>query len=135
MASSSDGITTDVYHDGTEVAVRARSQHSRDAHVPLTDGDGVVAFFDGDGNRVDADHADAHPEPDCRQDLNTDTEWVLRPVEAVAFRGECRKCHTPDDVAEQNQQNGGSKTPARRLRWGESWGENQSDTASHTSGD
>lgn len=131
-------IDTDVYHDGTEVAVRARSQHSRAAHVPKTDDDGNVVFTDSDGNRVDEDHDDAHPEPECGVEPNTDTDWVLRSTASVDNRDKCRRCFDADDVADQNKKNGGSTTFARKVRsgeWGGSDGESSSANGSHTSGD
>jgi hypothetical protein len=111
QAVDDDRIATDVYHDGGEVAVRARSQHSRSAHIPKTDSDGNVVF-DADGN----------PDPECECEPNTDTEWVLRPIGHVAGRDKCRRCFDEDDVAEQNKANGGSKTFARRMRFGDDWG-------------
>lgn len=131
-----DRIETEVYHDGGEVAVRARSQHSRSAHIPTTDDDGDVVFTDSDGNRVDETHDDANPKPKCGCTPNTDTEWVLRPTRAVANRDKCSRCFDSDAVAEQNKKNGGSATFARKLRFGESWGdEDSSANPSHTSGD
>lgn len=117
MASTSanpevDSIETDVYHDGSEVAVRSRSQHSRAAHIPDTDSDGNVVF-DDDGN----------PRPEC--DVETDgdaTDWVLRPVRNVSTRDKCRRCFDAEEVANQNKANGGSKTFARIARHGSDWG-------------
>lgn len=117
---------TGIFHDGNEVAVRARSQHSRDAHVPKTDDGGDVIFFDGDGNRVPEDHDDARPKPACGVTPNTDTEWVLRPLSSVENRGKCRRCYDADDVADQNKANGGSKTFARMIRYGDDWGDESS---------
>lgn len=117
---------TGVFHENTEVAVRARSQHSRDAHVPETDDDGDVIFFDGDGNEVPEDHDDARPKPACNVTPNTDTEWVLRPLSSVTNRGKCRRCYDADEVAEQNKANGGSATFARKLRYGDDWGTEES---------
>jgi len=126
---------TGIFHDETEVAVRARSQHSRDAHVPETE-DGDVLFFDGDGNRVPEDHDDARPKPSCGVTPNTDTEWVLRPLSSVENRGKCRRCYDADDVAEQNKANGGSKTFARMIRYGDDWGgENSSGNKTHGKGE
>ena len=112
-----DRLSTDVYHDGKEKAVRARSQHSRSAHIPKTDSDGNVVF-DDDGN----------PEPECECEPNTDTEWVLRPIGNVANRDKCRRCFDADDVAEQNKSNGGSKTFARKMRFGDDWGNSDNDS-------
>jgi hypothetical protein len=112
---------TDVFFENDEVAVRARSQHSRDAHVPKTDDDGDVIFIDGS------------PKPACGVTPNTDTEWILRPIGSVANRGKCRRCFESGDVAEQNKANGGSKTVARMLRYGDDWGdETSSGNETHT---
>lgn len=102
---------TDVYHDGTEQAVRSRSQHSRSAHVPATDDDGNIVF-DGDGR----------PEPKCDVDQDPDTEWVLRAVTAVANRDTCTRCFDEDAVKEQNAANGASPSFARKMRYGDDWG-------------
>lgn len=108
-------IETNVNHDGTEQAVRARSQHSRAAHIPATDDDGNVVFDD-----------DGFPVPECGVTPKTDTEWVLRSVRSVSNRDKCSRCFAADDVAEQNKENGGSTTFARKLRYGESWGDEDS---------
>jgi hypothetical protein len=105
-----DSIETGVYHDGDEVAVRARSQHSRSAHIPKTDADGDVVFDDG------------HPVPECGLTPKTDTEWVLRSVRNVSNRDKCSRCFDADDVADQNATNGGSKTFARVAKFGDDWG-------------
>jgi len=124
-ADDDDCIATDVYHEGEEKAVRARSQHSRSAHVPKTDDDGNVVFDD-----------DGHPEPECDVEPKTDTEWVLRSVRSVTNRDKCKRCFDADDVAEQNKKNGGSATFARKLRYGDDWGtEESSANASQGSGD
>lgn len=126
MASKqAEAIETGIVHDGEEVAVRARSQHSRAAHEPKTDADGNVVFTDSDGNRVDADHDDAHPEPECDVEPNTDTEWVLRPVRSLSNRDKCRRCFDDDEVAKQNKKNGGSKTFARVAKFGDDWGSDE----------
>lgn len=113
MASGTQNATlsTDVYQDGTEQAVRSNSQHSRAAHVPKTDAAGNV-IFDADGfplTECDVDHDDA--------------EWVLRPIQSVRGRDKCRRCFAADEVADQNQTNGGSSSFARRLRYGDDWGD------------
>jgi len=111
MASThGDRPTTDVYQDKTEVAIRARSQHSRDAHIPTTDDDGNIVFEDGE------------PVPECGVETRTDSEWVLRAVDTVSNRGKCSRCFEPDEVADKNAANGGSTSPARRLRYGGDWG-------------
>jgi hypothetical protein len=115
MEHTPDGrLSTGVYHDDREVAIRARSQHSRDAHIPTTDADGTVTFSGGE------------PVPECGVDPHTDTEWVLRAVDTVSNRGTCRRCFDADDVAAQNATNGGSPSFARRRRYGESWGTGES---------
>lgn len=117
--TDSKAFTTDVYHDGQEVAVRARSQHSRSAHMPATDDDGNVVFDE-----------DGHPEPACGCEPNTDTEWVTRPIADVANRDKCKRCFEADDVAERNKENGGSVSFARRMRYGDDWGEDDGEEQS-----
>jgi len=126
MASKQgQAIRTDVYHDDQEQAVRARSQHSRSAHIPKTDDDGAVVFDD-----------DGHPKPECGIEPNTDTEWVLRSTRLVVNRDKCSRCFDADDVAEQNKKNGGSASFARKLRYGDDWGdESSSANASQGKGD
>jgi len=125
MASTpTDRLTTDVYHNQEEVAIRARSQHSRDAHIPKTDTDGNVIFDDA-----------GDPVPECGVEPQTDTEWVLRPVDTVSNRGECRRCFEAGEVADQNAANGASTTFARRLRYGEAWGKRQDEPGTNTKGD
>jgi hypothetical protein len=125
MASKqAQAIRTEVYHDDEEKAVRARSQHSRSAHIPTTDDDGNVVFDDG------------HPVPECGVEPKTDTEWVLRPVGFVSNRDKCSRCFDAGGVAEQNKKNGGSASFARKLRYGEDWGdESSSANASQGKGD
>ena len=124
-ATDDDRIATDVYHEGDEQAVRARSQHSRSAHIPKTDGDGNVVFDD-----------DGFPVPECGVEPKTDTEWVLRPIRSVSNRDKCSRCFDADDVAEQNKKNGGSASFARKLRYGDDWGdESSSANASQGKGD
>jgi hypothetical protein len=105
-------IETGVEHDGIEQAVRARSQHSRAAHVPKTDDDGDVVFG-----------PDGNPEPECGVEPNTATEWVLRSTTSVRNRDKCKRCFNADDVADQNETNGGSSSFARRMRYGDDWGQ------------
>lgn len=134
--AQADSIDTGVTHNGEEVAVRARSQHSRSAHVPETDDDGNVVFYDGDGNEVDEGHEDARPSPSCDVTPNTDTKWVLRSTRSVENRDTCRRCFNTEEVKEQNKANGGSVSFARKLRYGDDWGSEESSAkASHTSGD
>lgn len=107
-ADADDCIDTDVYYDGTEVAVRGRSQHSDVAHVPATDDAGNVVF-----------DADGDPVPKCDVAEQTDTDWVLRPVRSVINRDKCRRCFARDEVAKQNKANGGSTSFARKIRSGD----------------
>ena len=122
--ADSKAFTTDVYHEGEEKAVRARSQHSRSAHIPKTDDAGNVVFGEDD-----------RPEPECGCEPNTDTEWVLRSIGNVENRDKCKRCFDADDVADQNAKNGGSVSFARKMRFGEDWGEESSANRSQTSGD
>ena len=125
-ATDSKELSTDVYHDGREVAVRARSQHSQSAHIPKTDDAGNVVFVEGT------------PEPECGVEPNSNTEWVLRSIGNVANRDKCSRCFNADDVADQNAKNGASVSFARKIRFGDDWGEDggedSSVNASHTSG-
>lgn len=136
MASNTDTFTTGVYHDGEEVAARSRSQHSRKAHLPAVDDDGNVVFVDGDGDRVDEDHDEAEPAKKCDIEANVDTELVLRPVGSVSNRDKCRRCFNREEVADQNKENGGSKSFARAIRNGDvDPAEVTSGNASHSAGD
>lgn len=134
-ATADDSIATDVYHDGEEVAVRVRSQHSRDVHVPETDDDGDVVFYDDDGNVVPEAHDDAHPRPACKVEHSGGTEWVLRELSRVENRGRCRRCYDREEVKEQNSKNGASKSFARKMRYGDDWGEDTGTDKANTSGD
>lgn len=114
MASTQDDeLSTDVYQDGTEKAVRSTSQYSRTAHIPKTDDDANVVT-----------DADDFPVPECGTTTPTaDTDWVLRSVDTVSHRAKCKRCFESDDVADQNQSNAGSKTFARKMVYGDDWGE------------
>lgn len=127
--TTDDSFESDVYHDGDEVCVRARSQHSRSKHIPKTDDDGNVVF-DDEGN----------PTPKCEIDPKTDTTWVLRSVRSCENRDACDRCAEEDRISKTNQSNGGSKSWARRMRYGDDWGdgsdgETSSANASQASGD
>jgi hypothetical protein len=60
-------------------------------------------------------------------------------VRSVSNRDKCKRCFEADDVAEQNKKNGGSKSFARKLRYGDDWGEDDGEESSgnktHVSGD
>lgn len=134
-ATPDDSIATGVYHDGDEVAVRARSQHSRDAHVPETDDGGDVVFYDSNGNVVDEDHDDAQPRPVCNATDVDGSDWICREISKLNNRGRCRRCYDRDEVADQNKKNGASKSFARQIRYGDDWGEGSTGDKANTSGD
>lgn len=131
--TQAESLSTDVYHDGNEVAVRARSQNSRSAHTPATDDDGTVLFYDDDGDVVDESHDDAQPRPECTTVRNLeDTEWVLRTIRQVNNRDKCKRC------ANGTETSGGGVTFARRMRYGDDWGKGSEETSANkpqTSGD
>lgn len=122
MASLTDTIATGIEFRGTEVGVRATSQHSRRAHKPKTDDDGRIVFVDRDGNRVDADHEAARPVPEC-DDYEHDTDWQLKAVGKLTFRDKCGPCFDADRIATQNSVNAKSKSFARVARYGSDWGD------------
>lgn len=130
--SSTEPPQTDVWHDENEVAVRSRSQHSRSAHIPLTDDDGNVIFKDNDGDRVPPDHEEAEPRPACGRERRDDTEWVLRPIRFVNNRDECDRCFREDEFKAKNKSNGKSKTFARIARYGSDWGGEEQSTKATT---
>jgi hypothetical protein len=120
---STDPQSTDVYDDGVEVAVRARSKNSRSTHVPKTDDDGTIVFVDGDDHteRVDRDADNAQPLPECefRSGDPDAVDFVLKPVGTCTTRDGCKYCHgTNADPAT----GAGNLSPARRLRYGDDWG-------------
>ncbi len=117
-----DRIETGVTHDGAEVAVRARSQHSHAAHVPATDDDDAVVFADG------------CPKAKCGVEPNSDTDFVLRPIRDVIFRDKCKRCFDADGVKQQNKANGGSKTWVRKLMY-DDWGSEESSNGAEESTD
>jgi len=130
--SDDDGrncITTDVYHDGDEVACRARSTHGRAAHEPVTDADGDVVWYadtepdePGPCKVVDADHDDAEPRPVCalRGGDESAVDFMLSTTRDVSHRPPCSYCTgTNGDPAKGS----GNMTPARRLRYGGDWGD------------
>lgn len=134
QAHSTRPRSTDVYHDGEEVAVRASSRFSRGYHTPKTDDDGVV-FVDDAGDRVPEDHDDARPLPECGKD--TEGRWKLVPIRSVANRDLCSNCaDDPDAIAKRNSKGSGNVTLARLAQRGDWQGEESlSASATHTSDD
>ena len=127
--SGGEQYTTDAYHDGREVAVRATSKYSRTKHDPVTDADGTVVFYaptdrnePGPCKVVDADHPDAQPRPECGLPNGNvhDTDFRVSPIPCVDGRPVCSNCEgTNGDPAT----GAGAKTFARIARYGENWGE------------
>mgnify|MGYP006313040315 CR=1 FL=1 len=129
-ASSNDTLTTDVYHDGDEVACRARSKHSRSAHEPVTDADGNVVFYaptndddePGPCKVVDEDHDDAEPRPACHLptgDVNA-VDFRLATTHDVSNRPACSYCTGKNGDPSKGS---GNKSFARIMRYGDDWGE------------
>lgn len=115
--------STDVYHDGDEVAVRAKSTHSRTAHIPKTDDDGDVVFVDGDDHEVvvDETHPNAQPIPACGCPSNDPDaqDFMIARLESVTSRKACSFCtETNEDPAK----GAGKASFARRMRYGDDWG-------------
>lgn len=131
-ASLNDGnssITTEVYHDGDEVAVRARSKHSRTAHEPVADANGDVVFFaptdDGEPGPVkvvDEDHDDAEPRPKCGLPTGDvdGVDFRLTSTSNVSNRPACSYC---DGTNGDPSKGSGNKSFARRMRYGDDWGD------------
>jgi hypothetical protein len=129
ISDSKDSITTDVYHDGDEVAVRARSKHSRSAHEPVTDADGNVVFFaptdrdePGPCKVVDEDHDDAEPRPACALPTGDvdDIDFRLSTTHDVSNRPACSYCTGTNGDPSKGS---GNKSFARRMRYGDDWGD------------
>ena len=123
------GPKTDVYHEGDEVAVVARSKYSRTTHKPATDDDGNVIWYaptswdeDGPMKVVDEDHEEAEPKPVCGLPCGDvhETRFRLVAVDALNDDGVCSYC-----TGDFGDQAAGSAnlTPARRLRYGDEWGQ------------
>lgn len=126
---STESISTGVYHDGGEVAVRARSKYSRSTHEPITDADGDVVFYAknsadeaGPIRVVDESHPDAEPRPSCgipTGDVET-IDFMLSKTADVTNRPACSFCTgTNGDPAK----GAGKLSAARRLRYGDEWGQ------------
>lgn len=125
----SDSLTTDVFHDGNEVAVRSRSKFSRKAHDPVTDADGNIVFYAptdrgeaGPIRIVDEDHDDAEPRPACSLPTGDpgDVDFMLSKVECVQNREKCSYCDGTNGDPAQGSDN---KSFARIARYGDDWGE------------
>lgn len=121
-------LTTDAYHEGDEVGVRARSKYSRSAHEPITDADGDVVFFaptdDGEPGPVkvvDADHDDAEPRPACGLPTGDveGTTFRIATTSDLATRPACSYC---TGTNEDPSKGSGNKSFARRMRYGDDWG-------------
>lgn len=128
-ADGKDSITTDVYVDGDEVAVRARSKYSRSAHEPITDAKGNVVYYaatnDGEPGPVkvvDADHDDAEPRPACGLPTGDvdDVDFRLATTHDVSNRPACSYC---TDTNGDPSKGSGNKSFARIMRYGDDWGE------------
>lgn len=125
----SDCITTQVYHSGDEVAVRARSKHSRTAHEPVADANGDVVFFapttdeePGPVKIVDESHPHAEPRPKCGLPTGDvdGVDFRLTLTSNVANRPTCSYC---DGTNGDPSKGSANKSFARRMRYGESWGD------------
>ena len=116
--------STGVFHDGDEVAVRAYSTHSRTAHAPKTDEAGDVVFVDSDDpdTEVPESHDRAEPLPACGLPSGdvADLRFLLKPIDDVSNRKPCAYC---TDSCTDPAEGAGNKSFARRLRYGETWGE------------
>lgn len=117
---------TGVYHEGDEVAVRAKSRYSRSWHEPKTDDDGNVVFDE-----------DGRPEPACGKECRDDTFWRLAPVDAVAGRDECSNCAEDDDAIAKRNSTGSGNITLARLAQRSDWkgAESLSANDSHIHGD
>jgi len=134
MQAQADTRSTGVFHDGDEVAVRASSRYSRKFHEPKTDDAGDVIFVDGDGDRVDADHDDAHPLPACGKDARDGTAWKLVPLLSVDRRDPCKNCSEDDETISERNATGSGNITLARLAQRSDWkgGETLSGNASHS---
>lgn len=128
-SDSSECLTTGVYHDGAEVAARARSAHSRSAHDPVTDADGTPVFYaptdadePGPCKVVDADHPDGEPRPACGLPSTDrdDVPFRLAPVTAFGPGDKCSYC---DGSNGDPSKGAAKKSFARVMRYGSDWGD------------
>lgn len=135
MASKTQEPRTGVFHNGNEVAVRAKTRYSRSYHEPKTDGDGDVVFFDRTGERVPEDHDDARPKPACGK--VADVEWKLVAVHTVERREACRNCREDDDAIAERNRKGADNITLARLAQRSDWegAETLSGNNPHISGD
>jgi hypothetical protein len=124
-----ESITTDVTHNGDEVAVRARSKYSRSAHEPITDAEGNIVFYaptdrdePGTVKVVGEDHDDAEPRPKCGLPCGDvdDVDFRLSTATDVSNRPACSYC---DGTNGDPSKGSGKKSFARRMRYGDDWGE------------
>ena len=122
-------FTTDGFHDGVEVAVRARSKYSRSKHEPVTDADGSVVWYaptnddePGPAKVVDEDHDDAEPRPACGLPCGDvdDVDFMLSPLSNVENRPACSYCNGTNGDPSDGAAN---KSFARIMRYGDDWGE------------
>lgn len=113
MASNqTEAIETDVYQDGREMAVISRSQHSRKAHLPETDGGGAIVVDER-----------GRPKPECWVEPHVEADYMLVSVRSATNHGKCKRCFESDELSEQNAKNGASSTIGRRLTHGDDWGD------------
>ena len=99
---------------GVEMAVRTTSRFSRSAHVPATDATGAPIFDD-----------DGYPKTKCRVEAGQDDlSRKLVPVYTVSNRRTCDNCDSSEEeIAERNRKGAGNKSWARRMRFGDDWGD------------
>lgn len=119
-----DRQTTDVYHDGREVAVRATTRFSRGFHTPATDDDGAVILDEDD-----------RPRPECGAE--TVGKWKLVPLRLVENRDKCNNCHDDAETISERNSIGVNNQTLGRLAQKANWQgeESLSANASHTSDD
>lgn len=125
MASKQEEVPrTGIFHDGSEVAVRAKTRYSRAYHEPLVDDRGDVVFDE-----------DGHPKPACGK--VADVKWLLVPVHTVERRDPCRNCREDDDaISERNAKGADNITLARLAQRSDFDGsELLSSKETHVSGD
>ena len=122
-------FTTGVFHDGREVAVRARSKYSRSKHEPVTADDGSVVWYapterdePGPAKIVDADHDDAEPRPACGLPCGDvdEVDFMLSGLEGCVNRPACSYCNGTNGDPSTGSAN---KSFARIMRYGRDWGE------------
>ena len=124
MASKPELPETGVFHDGNEVAVRAKTRYSRSYHEPLTDDRGDVVFDE-----------DGRPKPACGK--VADVKWLLVPAHTVERREPCRNCREDEDTISERNAKGADNITLARLAQRSDWegGETLSGNNPHVSGD